>query len=139
MSGFGTVFLGRPDSDEAAQIAGNVAVLLQSISPDAEIPEDLVQVRASNLSHGTNMAWVHGDLGREATARLSFRERLRLFEPRFDAIHGIDVLEVAERNEIIFRIRAKMSARTNDRRQIEPLAFEARMSLLDQQVAEGGA
>jgi predicted component of type VI protein secretion system len=134
MSIFATVFLGRTDNDDAAQIAGNVAVLLQSISPDAQIPEDLAHVRASNLSHGTNMTWVHGDLGREATVRLSFRERLRLFEPRFDAIHGIDMLEVAERNEVIFRIRARMT----DRRQNEPLSFETRMSLLDQQVAEGG-
>lgn len=135
MSAFATVFLGRPDNDDATQIAGNVGILLQAISPDAEISEELAHVRSSNLSHGTSMNWVRGDLGREKTVRLTLRERLRLFEPRFDAISGIDVLEVAERNEVTFRIRGQM----RDRRRIEPFSFETRLSLLDQVVEEGGA
>jgi predicted component of type VI protein secretion system len=135
MSAFAAVFLGRLDDEEAAQIAGNVSILLQSISPDAAIPEELAQVRSSNLSHGTNMTWVRGDLGREDTMRLSFRERLRLFEPRFDAINDIDVVEVAERNEVTFRMRAQM----RDRRRIEPFSFETRLSLLNQFVEEPGA
>lgn len=135
MSVFGTVFLGRADGDDAARIAGNVAILLQSISPDADIPQDLNHVRASNLSHGTNMAWVHGDLGREATIRLSLRDRLRLFEPRFEAITGIEMSEMAERNEVVFRIRARIRDRSSD----GPVSFETRLSLLDQQVEEGGA
>lgn len=135
MSAFAAVFLGRSDDEEAAQIAGNVSILLQSISPDAAIPEELAQVRSSNLSHGTNMTWVRGDLGREDTMRLSFRERLRLFEPRFDAINDIDVIEVAERNEVTFRMRAQM----RDRRRIEPFSFETRLSLLNQFVEEPGA
>lgn len=135
MSAFAAVFLGRSDDEEAAQIAGNVSILLQSISPDAAIPEELAQVRSSNLSHGTSMTWVRGDLGREDTMRLSFRERLRLFEPRFDAINDIDVVEVAERNEVTFRMRAQM----RDRRRIEPFSFETRLSLLNQFVEEPGA
>lgn len=135
MSAFAAVFLGRSDDEEAAQIAGNVSILLQSISPDAAIPEELAQVRSSNLSHGTNMTWVRGDLGREDTMRLSFRERLRLFEPRFDAINDIDVIEVAERNEVTFRLRAQM----RDRRRIEPFSFETRLSLLNQFVEKPGA
>ena len=135
MSAFAAVFLGRSDDEEAAQIAGNVSILLQSISPDAAIPEGLAQVRSSNLSHGTSMTWVRGDLGREDTMRLSFRERLRLFEPRFDAINDIDVVEVAERNEVTFRMRAQM----RDRRRIEPFSFETRLSLLNQFVEEPGA
>lgn len=135
MSVFAKVFLGRADGDDAAQIAGNVAILLQSISPDADIPQDLNHVRASNLSHGTNMAWVHGNLGREATIRLSLRDRLRLFEPRFEAINAIEVSEMAERNEVVFRIRARMRKRSSD----APISFETRLSLLDQQVEEGGA
>lgn len=135
MSAFAAVFLGRSDDEEAAQIAGNVSILLQSISPDAAIPEELAQVRSSNLSHGTSMTWVRGDLGREDTMRLSFRERLRLFEPRFDAINDIDVIEVAERNEVTFRMRAQM----RDRRRIEPFSFETRLSLLNQFVEEPGA
>lgn len=67
--------------------------------------------------------------------RLSFRERLRLFEPRFDAINDIDVIEVAERNEVTFRLRAQM----RDRRRIEPFSFETRLSLLNQFVAKPGA
>lgn len=135
MSAFAAVFLGRSDDEEAAQIAGNVSILLQSISPDAAIPEELALVRSSNLSHGTNMTWVRGDLGREDTMRLSFRERLRLFEPRFDAINDIDVIEVAERNEVTFRMRAQM----RDRRRIEPFSFETRLSLLNQFVEKPGA
>jgi predicted component of type VI protein secretion system len=135
MSAFAAVFLGRSGDEEAAQIAGNVSILLQSISPDAAIPEELAQVRSSNLSHGTNMTWVRGDLGREDTMRLSIRERLRLFEPRFDAINDIDVIEVAERNEVTFRMRAQM----RDRRRIEPFSFETRLSLLNQFVEEPGA
>lgn len=134
MSVFATVFLGRADGDDAAQIAGNFAILLQSISPDADIPQDLNHVRASNLSHGTNMAWVHGDLGREATIRLSLRDRLRLFEPRFEAINAIEVSEMAERNEVVFRIRARMRERSSD----APVSFETRLSLLDQQVEKDG-
>lgn len=67
--------------------------------------------------------------------RLSFRERLRLFEPRFDAINDIDVIEVAERNEVTFRLRAQM----RDRRRIEPFSFETRLSLLNQFVEKPGA
>lgn len=135
MSAFAAVFLGRSDDEEAGQIAGNVSILLQSISPDAAIPDELALVRSSNLSHGTNMTWVRGDLGREDTMRLSFRERLRLFEPRFDAINDIDVIEVAERNEVTFRLRAQM----RDRRRIEPFSFETRLSLLNQFVEKPGA
>lgn len=133
MSVFATVFLGRADGDDAAQIAGNIGILLQSISPDADIPQELNHVRASNLSHGTNMAWVHGDLGREATIQLSLRDRLRLFEPRFEAINGIDVSELAERNQLVFRIRARMRDRSSD----APFLFETRMYLLNQVVHEG--
>lgn len=135
MSVFAAVFLKRIDSDDAAQIAGNVGVLLQAISPDAAIPPELAHARASNLSHGTNMTWVRGGLGQDNAAHLTLKERLHLFEPRFDAVNGIDILEVAERNEVTFRIRAQI----RDQHRIEPFSFETRVSLLDQAIEEGGA
>lgn len=130
---FASAFLNRPESEDISDaISGNVDALLNAISPDAKIPDGLEQAKASNLSHGITMTWARGEAGREDMIRLSFVERLRIFEPRLLRISSVEVRENPESNEVVFHVQAH----TRDREKEESVSLEGRLSLFEQMLGQ---
>ena len=132
---FATAFLNQRDTDYSDnQIAETVASILESISPEYDVPIALPNVRASNLCYGAPMQWAIGDGVNSNRTRSLLRERLTTFEPRLKTLSEIDIVEDEDQNAVIFLIVGTTQLGS----QTEIVEIEKRLSRIDQHTDREG-
>lgn len=132
---FASAFLGlrRNDTTEK-RIAATVESVLQSISPECNVPDGLQNVRSSNLCYGVPMQWALGDGAQSKRTRGVLRERLTTFEPRLNTLSEIDVVENEQENCVTFVVAGTSHVGSDT----EVVDIQKRLSRMDQQVDNEG-
>ncbi|MDX8349809.1 hypothetical protein SLH49_17625 [Cognatiyoonia sp. IB215446] len=132
---FASAFLGLRENDTTEKrIAATVESVLQSISPECDVPDGLQNVRSSNLCYGVPMQWALGDGAQSKRTRGVLRERLTTFEPRLNTLSEIDVVENDQENSVTFVVVGTSQVGSDT----EAVDIEKRLSRMDQHVDNGG-
>ena len=91
---FADAFLrGKKEYSVEDNVAFNAEKLIQSISPEPKVSNELTNVNSSNLRFGIPMNWAMNDSDRHAHVCKALKYRLALFEPRLKIVNDVSIEE----------------------------------------------
>lgn len=128
---FATAFLGIQETDkDETYVSKTIENLLNSVSPEFDVPDALVNVLSSNLCYGVPMRWMLGNGAQCKRSLRLLRDNLCNFEPRLSTVSGIKIVKDEATNSMTFvvAVTTKVGARS------EEVEIITRLSQLDQHV-----